>query len=175
MRSAAAALSIEERKCGAGCEGARVWRFLKFEPSRLFVCQRTCHPLRYLVAKKSCRVMWRYFGNRTINDGYSGPFYSWRVIRVVPFLGVSDVHLEPSFWLYKMDQWWNGSLLFASHLLYSSFLLLSSSLVLLYFCCVFHSKSLPFPTSSEKIFLFMLFYFFFFLSFFERKWPLDNK
>ena len=30
---------------------------LKFEPSRLFMCQRTCHLPRGLVAEKSCRVI----------------------------------------------------------------------------------------------------------------------
>ena len=44
-------------------------RFLKFEPSRLFVCQRTCHPVRGLVVGESCRLKRHRFGNRTNNDG----------------------------------------------------------------------------------------------------------
>ena len=48
---------------------ARILCFLKFESSRLFGCQRTCHVVRRLVARKSCHLIRQRFDNRIHNDG----------------------------------------------------------------------------------------------------------
>ena len=110
------------------------------------------------VAGKPHRMMWRRFGNHIINDGYFGPFCPLKVIRLVPFSGVSDIHLEPSFQFYKIDQCQNGSLLLLLCCA-SSFLLLFLCFCFLQFSCAFccDNRSFFIPRWIEVLFSFFMF------------------